>query len=350
MTTLPPELVDIIVHEIWYSDMPSYIRKSFMTTCPRINRMWKAVYAPIASRDMYITNLAFLDYLCAIAHRQKSIIYHNFIPQLTRTITCFIDLREDERETAVKKVYRYLFGLPNIRGFDALFPHIPYISFQLTWIGIGPDSRLQFLRGIPIRARYDRYLSNACSPDCPRWKTQMDVYIVMTDPDPSAAIPDSIWSDTLWELRDIGVPEFLFGIIASPGPYDMFVTDGVRHIGQTTYIAERKLEDYDPRNINKRLWMASKYHKRHTLALRCLTSLFHRWEYRRVQSPIPLITGNRYGVESLFKDSMYYGYRSPPACKRVNTCLHSAFSVFTRYFFLPSLFFLLILQWNIVES
>ncbi|KAK0457719.1 uncharacterized protein EV420DRAFT_1764666 [Desarmillaria tabescens] len=290
MTAFPPELVEIIVHEIWYSDMPSYIRKSFMTTCPRINRMWKAVYAPIASRDMYITNLAFLDYLCDIAHRRKSIIYRNLIPRLTHTITCFVDLQEDERklEGAVKEVYRYLMGLPNIRGFDALFPLVPYISFELIWIGIGRSSRLRFLRGIPIRARYDRYLSNAFSPDCPRWRTLMDVYIAMNDPDPSAVIRDSIWSDALCELRNVGVPEFLFGIVvASPGPYDMFVTDGVRHFGQTAYIAEKNLQDYDPRNINKRLWMAS--NKRHILALRCFTSISHRWEYRRVQFPMPYI-------------------------------------------------------------
>ncbi|KAK0458129.1 uncharacterized protein EV420DRAFT_1748417 [Desarmillaria tabescens] len=279
MTTLPPELVEIIVSQVWSSAMPSYIRKSFMTTCPRINRMWKDIYAPIASQDMYITNLTFLDYLCDIAHRKKSIIYHNFIPRLTRTITCFIDLREDGREGAVKRAYCYLFGLPNIRGFDALFPHIPYISFQLIWIGVGPYSPLQFLRGIPIQARYDRFLSTAFSLDCPRWKTQMDVYIAMTDPDPSSVIRDSTWSNTLCHLRGVGVPGFFFGIfVASLGPYEMFVTEGVRHLRQTTYIAERNLEDYDPRKINKRLWMAS--------------------NRRRV-------TQNRFGVESLFKDIMF---------------------------------------------
>lgn len=46
MNTFPPELVEIIVHDIWTSEMPSFVRKSSMTTCPRINRTWKAVYAP----------------------------------------------------------------------------------------------------------------------------------------------------------------------------------------------------------------------------------------------------------------------------------------------------------------
>ncbi len=34
MTTFLPELVEIIVHDIWNSEMLSFVRKSFMTTCP----------------------------------------------------------------------------------------------------------------------------------------------------------------------------------------------------------------------------------------------------------------------------------------------------------------------------
>ncbi|PBK98590.1 hypothetical protein ARMGADRAFT_582526 [Armillaria gallica] len=83
--------------------MPSFVRKSFMTTCPRINRTWNAVYVPIASQDIYITNLACLDYLCDISRNGKSIIYHDFIPRVTRTITCFIDLRTNKRECAAKR-------------------------------------------------------------------------------------------------------------------------------------------------------------------------------------------------------------------------------------------------------
>ncbi|SJL03475.1 uncharacterized protein ARMOST_06831 [Armillaria ostoyae] len=132
MTTLPPELVEIIVYEAWHSEMPSYVRKRLMTACPSINRTWKAVYAPIASQDMYITNLAFLDYLCRIvAQFRKSIIYRDFIPRLTRTITCFVDLRACEREGAAEEVYLYLNVLRNMRGFEALFPHVPHLSLLL---------------------------------------------------------------------------------------------------------------------------------------------------------------------------------------------------------------------------
>ncbi|SJL03476.1 uncharacterized protein ARMOST_06832 [Armillaria ostoyae] len=292
MTSLPPELVETIVHEFWYSDMPSHTRKTFMATCPRINRMWKVVYAAIASRDMYITNLAFLDYLCDIAQFQNSIIYHDFIPQLTRAITCFVDLRANERERAAKEVYCYLTALPNMRGFDTLFPHVPYMSFELAWIGIGRFPPFQFLRGIPIRVRYDRFMSPAFSRE--HWKTRMDVYVAMEDPDPSAVISDSTWSDMLCKLRNVGVPEIFFGIIViSPGPYEMVVDNGVRHLYQTTHIKEGSIQDWDPRDINKRLWMASK--GRHWF--RRLVSIFDHWEYKSVQLylPIPIHSGRIIG-------------------------------------------------------
>ncbi|KAK0434590.1 hypothetical protein EV421DRAFT_1327514 [Armillaria borealis] len=298
MTTLPPELVEIIVYEAWHSEMPSYIRKRLMTACPSINRTWKAVYAPIASQDMYITNLAFLDYLCLIVAKfRKSIIYHDFIPRLTRTITCFVDLRACEREGAAKEVYRYLTVLPNMRGFDALFPHVPHLSFELAWIGSGWYPLLEFLRNIPIHARFDRHMS-------PReyWKPRIDVCVTMKDP--SVVIHKSIWSHMLSKVCDNGFPILPFLKFGGSCAFKMSVVDGVRHVRQTTYYLVDDKRDSDGRNINKRLWMAA--NKRHTL--RGLTSLFHRWEYRRggrVESPLPSIVGffrARYGhVKNMLK-------------------------------------------------
>ncbi|KAK0189149.1 hypothetical protein F5146DRAFT_1225793 [Armillaria mellea] len=135
MMTFPPELVEMIVYEAWHSEMPSYIRKRLMTACPSINRAWKAVYASIASQDTYITNLAFLDYLCRIAQSQTSIVYHNFIPRLTRTITCFVDLQKPRRERAAKGVYRYLIALPNTLGFQVLFKHM-FAIYLSSWFGL----------------------------------------------------------------------------------------------------------------------------------------------------------------------------------------------------------------------
>ncbi|SJL03468.1 uncharacterized protein ARMOST_06824 [Armillaria ostoyae] len=270
MTTFPPELVEIIVHDIWHSKMPSYIRKTFMTACPRINRTWKAVYAPIVSQDMCITNLAFLDYLYDIAQFQKSIIYHDFIPRLTRTITCFVDLRACEREGAAKEVYCYLIALPNICGFDALFPHVPYISFRLVWIGIRQPSYVLSFGGIPIHVRYDRFLSP--SHHCQH---------------PGSWAHESLgWSKMLEKLRAVGVPEYFFcTTFFYPASYHETIRHGVRRIRQSTYIDETQLGSWDSRDINQHLWIASKGQH----SLRCLSRLFYHWEFKHAQSHLPSV-------------------------------------------------------------
>ncbi|KAK0199797.1 hypothetical protein DFS33DRAFT_1365104 [Desarmillaria ectypa] len=160
MTIFPPELVEIIVHETWHSKMPSVVRQSFMTTCPQINRTWKAIYAPIACQDIYITSLAYIHYLCDIAGRQKSIIYHDLISRLTRTITCFVDCR-NAGESAAREVYALLTRLPNDIGLRALFLQVPYISFEPSSIGDGRATGVSC--GIPIHIRYVRFLSRCCN-------------------------------------------------------------------------------------------------------------------------------------------------------------------------------------------
>ncbi|KAK0238644.1 hypothetical protein EDD85DRAFT_515921 [Armillaria nabsnona] len=248
-------------------------------------------------RFLYITNLTFLDYLCRIVAKfRKSIIYRDFIPRLTRTITCFIDLRACEREGAAKEVYMYLNVLRNMRGFDALFPRVPYLSFELAWIGTGNYLRLEFLHDIPIHARFDRPLSTAFS-DCPRGKTQINVHVTMKDPDPSGVIDISAWPHMLRKVCDTGFPTFPFLVFSRSFSFQMSVVDGVRHVRETSYYTANGKLDYDSRNINKRLWMAS--NKRHTL--RCLTSLFYRPEHRRgdrIYSPLPPMVG-------LFRASIY---------------------------------------------
>ncbi|KAK0436431.1 hypothetical protein EV421DRAFT_1908043 [Armillaria borealis] len=294
MATFPPELVEIIVHDIWNSEMPSFIRKSFMTTCPRINRTWKAVYAPIASQDMYITNLAFLDYLCDISRARKSIIYHDFIPRLTRTITCFVDLRENKEERAAERVYRYLTELPNLRGFQALFELVHYISFQIVWMGIVKlkmsSPLLSPFRGIPIRVSYDRFVSNA-SPyhhQGHSGETRMRIRISIMDGGCWAQNP-IYWPFALSRLRQVGVPGYFFTTgVLFPGPYRRKVRHGVRHIHYPTYIYETQLGSWDSKHINQRLWMASKGRPSTVLRLRCLSSFFYGREFKRMQSSLPV--------------------------------------------------------------
>ncbi|PBK75513.1 hypothetical protein ARMSODRAFT_392185 [Armillaria solidipes] len=207
MTTFPPELVEIIISKAWHSEMPSSIRTSFMTACPLVNRTWKAAYAPIASRDLYITNLAYIYYLCNIARRRKSIIYYNFIPRLTRTITCFIDLGGEAQETAVERVYHILIKLPNDVGLKALFPLVPYISFEFGWIGTGRNPLSPQLCDIPIHVRvyYHRYLSITEGTYLWQGRTRMDVGISMTDSDPLRHIHRLTWTETWDNLGKIKI-------------------------------------------------------------------------------------------------------------------------------------------------
>ncbi|PBK77565.1 hypothetical protein ARMSODRAFT_1012718 [Armillaria solidipes] len=235
-----------------------------MTTCPRINRTWKAVYAPIASQDIYITKLAYIYYLSDIAQFRKSIIYHDFIPRLTRTITCFIDLQKTAMETAVKRVCHTLLYLPNVIGFRTLFPLVPHISFVFRWTGVARNC------DIPIRVRLHWHLS--------RTPGRLDVYIVVKD---SRRVRYSTLLPSMETLRQFGVPNFESLFQTRGWKNYSGTTDGFRYFHR---IAKVYQQQGDIRDINQRLWMASKGPSRR---LGCLTSLFNFLEYQRVQQSFP---------------------------------------------------------------
>ncbi|SJL00548.1 uncharacterized protein ARMOST_03861 [Armillaria ostoyae] len=270
MATFPPELVEIIVQEIWHSEMPSVVRRSFMKTCPQINRTWKAVYAPIASRDIYIPSLAYIYYLCGIAGRQKSVIYYDLIPRLTRAITCFVDCRENAGESVVKQVYALLMWLPNDAGLRALFPQVPCISFETSWIGGAQVmADFQVTHGPLIHIRYDRFLSQPREDRC----TRMDAHVSVTDLNPSRG---GCWKSVLFELHDAGLCLPRLRLLSQRS-----VCSGVLYSHQTTYVSEFQ---GDLKAINWSLWMASK--RPH--GLRLLAYPRHCWEYRQSQSCLPV--------------------------------------------------------------
>ncbi|KAK0222934.1 hypothetical protein EDD85DRAFT_1028083 [Armillaria nabsnona] len=269
MATFPPELVEKIVHEIWHTEMPSIVRQSFMTTCPGINRTWKAVYAPIASQDIYIPSLAYIYYLCDIAGRQKSVIYHDLIPRLTRTITCFVDLRANVEESAAKEVYDLLMRLPNDIGLKALFPSVPYISFGVSWIGDGRTTEM--LRGLPIYIRYDRSLPKRHKKHC---YLRLDVHVSITDLDPFSRLCGCSWPSVLFEVHNIGMrPPRVFGCHHS---YHQRMSHGVLYSHQTMFAIQFR---GDLEAINWRLWMASK--RLH--GLRLLATPRYYWGYKQSQ-------------------------------------------------------------------
>ncbi|SJL09192.1 uncharacterized protein ARMOST_12568 [Armillaria ostoyae] len=284
MSTFPLELVDMIVHEIWHSDMPSVIRRSFMTACPRINRLWKAIYSLIASQDIYITSLAYIYYLSDIAGRQKSVIYHDHIPRLTRAITCFVDCGENAGENVVKDVYRLLMWLPNSIGFKCLFPQVPYISLELSWIGGGrARADPQILHGLPIHIRYRRFLCEAlkdgyqCVP--------IEINVSIADPDPLSSLysEDSYW--VFYELRNMGgslSPLFCHGQTY----HQRMCRAAILYYRQTTYISALR---GDLEAINRHLWTASK--RTYGLEWFPFANPLYYWEYKRLQRSLPYVDG-----------------------------------------------------------
>ncbi|KAK0483768.1 hypothetical protein IW261DRAFT_978832 [Armillaria novae-zelandiae] len=131
--TFPPEIVDLIVSELWSSTMPSRDRTHFMTTCPLINSVWQDIYAIHSSRDVYIPTANYLQsYLCAIIQSQKSAIYGSRLPSSVRTMTCCVDLTQLDEEAA-KDAYVLLTNLPNFVGFRACFTSLQRLSFNLQF-------------------------------------------------------------------------------------------------------------------------------------------------------------------------------------------------------------------------
>ncbi|KAK0451012.1 hypothetical protein EV421DRAFT_1202727 [Armillaria borealis] len=180
---------------------------------------------PLSPLGIYTSPISYIYYLCDITRLRKSIIYHDFIPRLTRSITCFIDLQEElhAMEIAVKKVYHYLLGLPNDLGFKTLLPLVPYISFVLRW---STDGRRNL--DIPIRVCYRRYLSKITE----RWRTRMDVYVSVVDSDPSPRIHESTLVSAGVTLSQIGVPGTVLTFLTTC-ENGCLILDGVRYFSQS---------------------------------------------------------------------------------------------------------------------
>ncbi|PBK98593.1 hypothetical protein ARMGADRAFT_1161916 [Armillaria gallica] len=203
MTTLPPELVEIIVHDIRNSEMPSFVRKSSMTTCPRIKRTWNTVHmVPIASQDIYITNLGAC--LLSMRHIPGRKIYH-----LLRLYPPAYPYHYLLRVHG-KAVYRYLVDLPKIRGFEALFKNVRCISFQIVWMGMEKDIiPVLSLHGIPVRVPYKWFSPSTASPHHYSGKTRMRIDISVKD-QVFWGTNTTYWLHTTPKVRNVGVPRYLF--------------------------------------------------------------------------------------------------------------------------------------------
>lgn len=239
MSTFPPELVELIIYDIWPTEMPSWLRQSFMTTCPQINQTWKSVYARITTaRDIYITGLGHLHYLCDIARCQYSFIYVDLVPRLTRTmtLTCFVDFRHETlsySELEALKVYSSLARLPNDIRFRALSPLTEFISLELWWTGGVLLTDEVEVYDLPIRLLRCRCLSK--SQDNEDVRTDVDATI--TDQDPLSDLYPKNWSSLLLALRNRCVPAQL---VSSGSPSDASAKGDVLRFGQTIYVRQSK--------------------------------------------------------------------------------------------------------------
>ncbi|PBK70812.1 hypothetical protein ARMSODRAFT_93095 [Armillaria solidipes] len=126
-SALPPEIIDDILSGIWSSSIPSHERIMFMTTCPLLNRTWKAVFARIASHDIYILSTKFFEYLCSITHSQTSIIYGYLLPNTTHTIICQPDL-----DSSATEMYMTLCKQQNFIGLRNCFPNVQKLRLRLS--------------------------------------------------------------------------------------------------------------------------------------------------------------------------------------------------------------------------
>ncbi|KAK0500849.1 hypothetical protein EDD18DRAFT_1146174 [Armillaria luteobubalina] len=279
MSTLPQELVELIIYDIWHSEMPSWTRQSFLTTWPLINRTWKYAHARIISRDIYITSRRYLYYLCDVACRRKSIIYDDLVPRLTHTINCFVDLEERgyTLDNAALRVHNLLKQLPNFIGFSTLFPLAEYISFGLTWIGglRFPDDTE--VHDLPLHLDR-RYLLKTAYEN----EVQMDTYVCITDPKSSSALYGKIRSSTsLLALGDNC--NFYVQLIHWERPYDIDVEGGSLQLHQTLDLYQVK---GDIRGVNQYLWMAA---QRDHGIFNHLARPYYYWKYYQLQQSLPAV-------------------------------------------------------------
>ncbi|KAK7457160.1 hypothetical protein VKT23_010460 [Stygiomarasmius scandens] len=98
----PPEIIEKIILSLWTDNsinLSSSDRILFMTTCPLLNKTWKAQFSRIASRDIYIPRLSYLLYLASVAWRgnifkTKSLVYSQHrLKKRAETMTLSLDLR-----------------------------------------------------------------------------------------------------------------------------------------------------------------------------------------------------------------------------------------------------------------
>ncbi|KIY51702.1 hypothetical protein FISHEDRAFT_70669 [Fistulina hepatica ATCC 64428] len=121
---LPVELVEEIISTVWQSFDFSGDQRMFMLSCPRVCRLWCAIYASISARDIYVVQPSFVPYISWVVKSGRSAIYRDLLScrrSHARTMTCLVNLGTSLDDPAMN-AYIALASVGEFTGLRACFP------------------------------------------------------------------------------------------------------------------------------------------------------------------------------------------------------------------------------------
>ncbi|KAF9075208.1 hypothetical protein BDP27DRAFT_1315682 [Rhodocollybia butyracea] len=175
---LPPEIIEKIVRQVWYSCLSPDERILFMTACPRLSGTWRSQYARIASTTIHIPCMNYLLYLAEIIRTRKSLIYDwKHLRTGARSIICFLDLRTSILDYYSYTVWHIFAHMGNYIGIRTCFPSVQQFSFETVFLPIASQPQIGHTQMAII---FDRNQPPNPRRDC----LQLDVYfnVIIYDP------------------------------------------------------------------------------------------------------------------------------------------------------------------------
>jgi len=133
---IPNEIIEKFLSLLWFSCLSSAERITLMTTCPLVNKAWKAQFSRIASTHLYVPRLGYLLYLVDIIRNVKSLIYSKSqLQYCPKTITCFLDLKSRQRplrsfDQKTLEMYHVFACMNNYIGLRLCFPSVKKLCLE----------------------------------------------------------------------------------------------------------------------------------------------------------------------------------------------------------------------------
>ncbi|KIY47545.1 hypothetical protein FISHEDRAFT_74482 [Fistulina hepatica ATCC 64428] len=129
---VPVELVEEIISTVWQSFDFSGDQRMFMLSCPRVCRLWCAIYASISARDIYVVQASFVPYISWVVKSGHSAIYRDLLScrrSHARTMTCLVNLGTSLDDPAMN-AYIALASVGEFTGLRACFPNLHTLYFH----------------------------------------------------------------------------------------------------------------------------------------------------------------------------------------------------------------------------